>query len=121
MTHKYGVMSFLSTLCSMVQTRVSKPLPSCKQPYSQHNLVTPCFLSIRHKNNVLPPFSLMCPNSCSIYQHQYLLTHFSSVFNFYNPRKRQKIKGFLKFSRGIEMDHWIKMGYHERASLSAND
>ena len=43
------------------------------------------------------------------------------MFSFYTPRKRQKIKGFLKFSGGIEMDHWIKMGYHERASLSANE
>ena len=43
------------------------------------------------------------------------------MFSFYTPRKRQKIKGFLKFSGGIEMDHWIKMGYHERASLSGNE
>ena len=29
------------------------------------------------------------------------LNHFSSMFHFYTPRKRQKNKGFLTFSRGI--------------------
>ena len=30
------------------------------------------------------------------------------MFNFYNPWKRQKTYGFLMFSGGIEMEHWIK-------------
>ena len=51
-----------------------------------------------------------------------ILTHFSSVPHFYTPWKRQKTKGFLMFSGGIEnqrfsdvcmgveMWHWTKMG-----------
>ena len=38
------------------------------------------------------------------------LTHFSPVSHFHVPWKRQKTKGFLKFSGGIEMWHWTKMG-----------
>ena len=37
------------------------------------------------------------------------LTHFSPVSHFYTPWKRQKTKGFLKFSGGIEIWHWTKM------------
>ena len=40
----------------------------------------------------------------------FLLTHFSPVPHFYTPWKRQKTFGFLKFSGGIEMWHWTKMG-----------
>ena len=29
---------------------------------------------------------------------------------FYTPWKRQKSKGFLMFSGGIEMEDWAKMG-----------
>ena len=32
------------------------------------------------------------------------------MFEFYTPRKRQKAKAFLKFSGGIEMENWGKMG-----------
>ena len=39
------------------------------------------------------------------------LTHFSPVSHFYTPWKRQKTKVFLKFSGGIEMWHWTKLGY----------
>ena len=38
------------------------------------------------------------------------LTHFSTIFHFYTPWKRQKTKGFLTLSGGIEMEHWTKMG-----------
>ena len=38
------------------------------------------------------------------------LTHFSPIFHVCIPLKRQKTKGFLKFSGGIEMKHWAKMG-----------
>ena len=38
------------------------------------------------------------------------LAHFSLVSRFYTPWKRQKTKGFLTFSGGIEMWHWTKMG-----------
>ena len=44
------------------------------------------------------------------YEVQIYLTHFRPVSHFYTPRKRQKIKGFLTFSGGIEMLHWTKMG-----------
>ena len=40
---------------------------------------------------------------------QYKLTHFSPVSHFYTPWKRQKTKGFLTFSGGIEMWHWTKV------------
>ena len=39
-----------------------------------------------------------------------LLTHFSPVSHFYTRSKRQKTKGFMTFSGGIEMWHWTKMG-----------
>ena len=39
-----------------------------------------------------------------MYSHLFeSLTHFSPVSYFYTPRKRQKTKGFLTFSGGIEM------------------
>ena len=31
------------------------------------------------------------------------------MFDIYTPRKRQKTKGLLKFSGGIEMEHRAKM------------
>ena len=34
-----------------------------------------------------------------------VLTHLSPVFHFYTPQKRQKTKGFMTFSGGIEMEH----------------
>ena len=44
-------------------------------------------------------------------EHDWIpLTHFSPVSHFYIPWKRQKTKGFLMFSGGIEMWHWTKMG-----------
>ena len=36
------------------------------------------------------------------------LTHFSPMLHFYTPWKRQKNKGFLTFSEGIERKHWAK-------------
>ena len=33
------------------------------------------------------------------------------MLHFCNPWKRQKTKGFLTFSGGIEMEHWAKMSY----------
>ena len=39
-----------------------------------------------------------------------LLTHFSPVFHFYTPWKRQKTKGFLTFSNVIKMVHRPKIG-----------
>ena len=38
------------------------------------------------------------------------LDHFSAMFHFYTPSKRQKTKVFLTFSWGIEMEHWAKIG-----------
>ena len=37
------------------------------------------------------------------------LTHFQPVFHFYAPWKHQKTSGFLMFSGGIEIEHWLKM------------
>ena len=39
------------------------------------------------------------------------LTHFQTTFHFYTPGKHQRTVGFLMFSRGIEVEHWLKMGY----------
>ena len=44
------------------------------------------------------------------YWRWFTLTHFSPMPHFYTPWKRQKTIGFLAFSGGIEMWHWIKMG-----------
>ena len=41
---------------------------------------------------------------------QHILIYFSPVSHFYTPLKRQKTKGLLTFSGGIEMWHWTKMG-----------
>ena len=32
------------------------------------------------------------------------------MLHFYTPWKRQKIKDFLTFPGGVEMEHWVKMG-----------
>ena len=32
------------------------------------------------------------------------------MFHFYTPWKIQKTNGFLKFSGGIEMNHWAEIG-----------
>ena len=40
------------------------------------------------------------------------LTHFSPVWHFYTPWKRQKTKGFQTFLGGIEMSLWTNMGNH---------
>ena len=37
-------------------------------------------------------------------------TRFKPVFCFHSPWKRQKTRGFLTFSGGIEMGHGFKMG-----------
>ena len=39
-----------------------------------------------------------------------LTTHFSPMFHFYTPWKRQKTKGFLTFLGGTEIEHWAKIG-----------
>ena len=38
----------------------------------------------------------------------FYLTHFKPMFHFYTPWK-QKTGGFLMFSGGIEVEHWLKM------------
>ena len=38
------------------------------------------------------------------------LTHFRPMSPFYTPWKRQKTRGFLKFSGSIEREHWSEMG-----------
>ena len=38
------------------------------------------------------------------------LTHFQTMFHFYTSLKNHKTLGFLTFSGGIEVEHWLKMG-----------
>ena len=37
------------------------------------------------------------------------LTYFQQLFHFYTPWKHQKAYGFLIFSGGIEVEHWLKI------------
>ena len=39
------------------------------------------------------------------------ISPFSPMFHFYTPWKHQKTSSFLIFSGGIEVEHWLKMGY----------
>ena len=39
-----------------------------------------------------------------------VLIYLWSMFHFYATWKRQKTKGFLKFSRGTEMEYYPEMG-----------
>ena len=45
-------------------------------------------------------------NSQLFIQSKLLINHFRSMFYFYTPSKRQKIWGFLTFSRSIEIGHY---------------
>ena len=40
----------------------------------------------------------------------YNFNYFQPMFHFYTPWKYQKTAGFLMFSGGIEVEHWLKMG-----------
>ena len=40
-------------------------------------------------------------------ENQKLLIHFQRIFHFYTSP--ENIEGFLMFSRGIEVEHWLKM------------
>ena len=61
------------------------------------------FLWIGHYVSIEIIFSLFCINLS--FWGNYLV-HFNPIFHFYTPWKRQKIKGFLMFLRGIEMEDW---------------
>ena len=37
-----------------------------------------------------------------------LLTYFQPIIYFYTPSKHQKTSGFVMFSGGIEVKHWLK-------------
>ena len=39
-----------------------------------------------------------------------VLTPFCPIFWFYNPWKHQKTKGFLVYSRSLELEHWSEIG-----------
>ena len=43
-------------------------------------------------------------------QSKIILTHFQRMFHFYAVWKHQKTEGFLMFSKGIEVEHLLKMG-----------
>ena len=38
------------------------------------------------------------------------LTHFEQMFHFYTSWKGKKNLGFLMFSGGMEMEHWLTSG-----------
>ena len=38
------------------------------------------------------------------------LTHFKSMFHIYIPCEHKKSPGFLMFSGGMEMEHWLEIG-----------
>ena len=59
---------------------------------------------------ILSPWVEMCDIQVSISYFDQILTHFRPMFHFYTPWKHQKTGGFLMFSGGIEMEHWLKMG-----------
>ena len=42
-----------------------------------------------------------------------ILTHFSLMFNFSTPWKRQKTFSFLSFSGGTEIEHWDKTDWYK--------
>ena len=41
------------------------------------------------------------------------------MFYFYTPWKHQKTGGFLMFSGGIEVEHWLKMAWPNFVSFKA--
>ena len=43
-----------------------------------------------------------------------MLAYFKPMFHFYTPWKRQKTRGFLTFLVGIEIEHWLELGYEDR-------
>ena len=47
-----------------------------------------------------------------------ILTHFQPLFYFYTPWKHQKTGGFLMFSGGIEVEHWLKIGLVNLSELA---
>ena len=47
------------------------------------------------------------------------LTYFNTKFHFNIPWKRQKAKGFLTFSGGIEMEHWANNGLNKPYNTSS--
>ena len=65
----------------------------------------------------------------STYVVHVTLIHFSPIFHFYTPWKRQKISGFLTvffFILGgeggaIEMEHWVKFGLIVSLSVPISD
>ena len=42
---------------------------------------------------------------------QIILTNFTPLVSFYNPRKHKKNRSFLMFSRGVERNQWREMGW----------
>ena len=43
------------------------------------------------------------------------------MFFFCTPKKRRKTKGYLTFLKGIEMEHWAKIGQRYRSSVFVVD
>ena len=53
-----------------------------------------------------------------MWQANTTLNHFQPMFHFYTPRKHQKTSGFLIFSGGIEVEHWLKLGEENKIPRS---
>ena len=65
---------------------------------------------MKPNNTPLPMLLLIFEN---FLKTKIFFTHFTSMFHFYNPWKRQKIGGFLVLSEGIEMEYSRKTLFFE--------
>ena len=62
------------------------------------------------KLNVVTMLNVLKQRTASIHVDlMSLLTHFSPIFHFYDPWKRQKTFSFLTFSGGVEVGYWAKI------------
>ena len=59
------------------------------------------------KNQLAEYYSRFCEVTCFTLRKAF--THFRLMFYLYAPWKRQKTSGFLMFSEGINMEHWLEM------------
>ena len=57
-----------------------------------------------------PVFLLSLLLTLHIFVYKAASTHFMPLVSLSTPRKRQKTRGFLTFSCGIESDQWHEMG-----------
>ena len=60
------------------------------------------------------PLSMISRNTMKVFWEILLVfaNFIIKKFQFSNPWKRQKIKGFQTFSGGVEMEHWAKLNWN---------